>query len=175
MNSQLKRDKRSGSISAAGPLLLILASLLLPSASLADTIRQPQYLTDQEQAKAAARQAKEKVVSRIHLTSAPVGGGLPSPPSGVSFINGTLSNTAGGTKHTSLGFTTRQDKRTVVDWYERSLRDSGWKVKESPDSDKGPRMISAQKGNHESILIFVSESKKNSGQCGIGITLTEKQ
>lgn len=107
---------------------------------------------------------------------------LPGPvlTSGVTFVSGAIIRRADGGKTTQLNFTTNQEAREIMGWYERSLRGDGWKVMETESKTGQPGWVIGSKKARTFVNVHFTSSagsKKNKGakKKGCGYTVTINQ
>ncbi|MBX9567490.1 MAG: hypothetical protein K2X77_01285 [Candidatus Obscuribacterales bacterium] len=117
-----------------------------------------------------------------HQTLKEIPGGLPGPvlTSGTTFVSGAIIKRADGGKTTQLNFTSNQDAREIMGWYERSLRGDGWKVMETETKTGQPGWVIGSKRARTFVNVHFTTSlgsKKNKGlkKKGCDYTVTINQ
>ena len=114
------------------------------------------------------------------LTSMP--SGLPGPvlTAGTNFVSGAIIRRADGGKTTQLNFSTSQEAREIMGWYERALRGDGWKVMETETKQGQPGWVIGSKKARTFVNVhFMTStgSKKNKGQkkkgCDYTVTINQ--
>jgi hypothetical protein len=154
-------------------LTALFASTIMPS--WADLPQVKGYATPAEQAKSAELRQKTIASSANTLKGQPSGIDLPPPFGGASFVGGFQMRMRDGRKVTQLNFSSTQASRDVVDYYERSLRASGYKVAQSYSRyDKGgePNHIMGKKDPDTTVTVSLSRTLKARG-CRICIVLSQ--
>jgi hypothetical protein len=170
--SRITTSQKTGRTIFRTGLLLLVASFITPAN--ADNVQQQQsYMTPQEQQTAAAQRAKYQTSDTQVITTAPGRLIVPPPPAGAVFQTGMTMRTGAGQKRTQLNYLCKQQTpREIFEYYERSLRNDGWKVKQWMGKGEVPRMVMGSKGGDTSVSVQFNMNAKTKG-CRICLVISE--
>ena len=171
-------------LSASSFFCLSFACLLILVATpvLADKPRPPARVLSPAEVK-RKNDFIQKIGARSTKTITAVPSNLPAPlfPS-AKFTSGVIITRLDGAKVTRLNYYSEKDDKEIFEWYERSLRGNGWKVRETETKSGHPEWVIGHKNAETFFNVHLKESyggkkarKKGAPSKGCAFTIVINQ